>query len=140
MSLSIRRIEFSEDFKRRLVERIREAVDRIRDADDRVDRLQAKLRRDVSDDYEKLVRQMIRDQRAMLDQIGEEFDARREEISRGARLGGSASKRAALRRRLAVRRVRGGRSRGPGSSARRCRSRRRRSRLPRTRGGRPHPS
>jgi RNA polymerase primary sigma factor len=82
MSLSIRRIEFSEAFKRRLVERIREAVDRIRDAEDRVDRLEAKLRRDVSDDYKKQVRQMIRDQRAMLDQIAEEFDARPEEIKR----------------------------------------------------------
>jgi RNA polymerase primary sigma factor len=82
MSLSIRRIEFSEAFKRRLVERIREVVDRIRDAEERVARLEAKLRRDVSDDYKKQVRQMVRDQRAILDQIAEEFDARTEEIQR----------------------------------------------------------
>ena len=48
MSLAIRRIEFSEAFKRRLVERIREAVDRIRDAEDRIARLEQKLKRDVS--------------------------------------------------------------------------------------------
>src|SRR5512140_2364055 len=82
MSQSVRRIEFSEAFKRRLVERIREAVDRIRDAEDRVLRLEGKLKRDVSDDYKKQVRQMIRDQRATLDQIAEEFDARVEEIHR----------------------------------------------------------
>ena len=82
MSLSIRRIEFSEAFKRRLVERIREVVDRIRDAEERVARLEAKLRRDVSDEYKKQVRQMVRDQRAILDQIAEEFDARTEEIQR----------------------------------------------------------
>jgi RNA polymerase primary sigma factor len=82
MSLSIRRIEFSEAFKRRLVERIRETVDRIRDAEERIARLEQKLRRDVSDDYKKQVRQMVRDQRAVLDQIAEEFDARPEEIQR----------------------------------------------------------
>jgi RNA polymerase primary sigma factor len=82
MSNSIRRIEFAEAFKRRLVERIREAVDRIRDAEDRVARLEHKLRRDVSDDYKKQVRQMVRDQKAVLDQIQEDFDARPDEIQR----------------------------------------------------------
>jgi len=82
MSLGIRRIDFAEAFKRRLVERVREAVDRIRDAEERVARLEQKLRRDVSDDYRKQVRQMIRDQKQVLDQIQEEFDARPEEIKR----------------------------------------------------------
>jgi RNA polymerase primary sigma factor len=82
MSLAIRRVEFAEAFKRRLVERIRETVDRIRDADDRIARLEAKLRRDVSDDYRRQVRQMIRDQKQVLDQIQEDFDARPEEIQR----------------------------------------------------------
>jgi RNA polymerase primary sigma factor len=82
MSLAIRRVEFAEAFKRRLVERLRETVDRIRDAEDRVARLEAKLRRDVSDDYRKQVRQMIRDQKQVLDQIQEDFDARPEEIQR----------------------------------------------------------
>src|SRR4029450_6391839 len=82
MSLSIPRIDFAEAFKRRLVERVREAVDRIRDAEERVARLEQKLRRDVSDDYRKQVRQMVRDQKQVLDQIQEEFDARPEEIKR----------------------------------------------------------
>ncbi len=82
MSLSIRRIEFAEAFKRRLVERIRETVDRIRDAEDRIARLEQKLKRDVSDDYRKQVRQMIRDQKQVLDQIQEDFDARPDEIQR----------------------------------------------------------
>jgi len=82
MSLAIRRIEFSEAFKRRLVERIRETVDRIRDAEERIARLEQKLKRDVSDDYRKQVRQMIRDQKLVLDQIQEAFDARPEEIQR----------------------------------------------------------
>ena len=76
MSLSIRRIDFAEAFKRRLVERVREAVDRIRDAEDRIARLEHKLKRDVSDDYRKQVRQMVRDQKTLLDQIQDEFDAR----------------------------------------------------------------
>ena len=82
MSLAIRRVEFAEAFKRRLVERIRETVDRIRDAEDRIARLEQKLKRDVSDDYRKQVRQMIRDQKQVLDQIQEDFDARPEEIHR----------------------------------------------------------
>jgi RNA polymerase primary sigma factor len=82
MSLSIRRVEFAEAFKRRLVERIRETVDRIRDAEERIARLEQKLKRDVSDDYRKQVRQMIRDQKQVLDQIQEAFDARPEEIQR----------------------------------------------------------
>jgi RNA polymerase primary sigma factor len=82
MSLAIRRIDFAEAFKRRLVERVREAVDRIRDAEERIARLEQKLKRDVSDDYRKQVRQMVRDQKTLLDQIQEEFDARPEEIKR----------------------------------------------------------
>jgi RNA polymerase primary sigma factor len=74
--------EFAEAFKRRLVERIRETVDRIRDAEERIARLEQKLKRDVSDDYRKQVRQMIRDQKQVLDQIQEAFDARPEEIQR----------------------------------------------------------
>jgi len=81
-SLALRRVDFAEAFKRRLVERVREAVDRIRDAEERINRLEQKLKRDVSDDYRKQVRQMVRDQKALLDQIQEEFDARPEEIKR----------------------------------------------------------
>jgi RNA polymerase primary sigma factor len=82
MSNAIRRIEFSEAFKRRLVERIREAVERIRDAEDKIARLEGKLRRDVSDEYKRQVRQMIRDTKQVLEQIRFDFDARTEEIQR----------------------------------------------------------
>jgi RNA polymerase primary sigma factor len=82
MSKTIRRIEFSEAFKRRLVDRVRDAVDRISIARDKIARLEPKLKRDVSDDYKKQVRHMIREQKVVLDQIQEEFDARPEEILR----------------------------------------------------------
>jgi RNA polymerase primary sigma factor len=82
MSNAIRRIEFSEGFKRRLVERIRETVDRIRDAEDKIARLEGKLRRDVSDEYKRQVRQMIRETKQVLDQIQFDFDARPDEIQR----------------------------------------------------------
>jgi len=82
MSKTIRRIEFSEAFKRRLVERVREAVDRVSVARDKIARLEPKLKRDVSDDYKKQVRQMIREQKVLLEQLQEEFDARPEEILR----------------------------------------------------------
>jgi RNA polymerase primary sigma factor len=82
MSNAIRRIEFAESFKRRLVERIREVVDRISIAEEKIARLELKLRRDVSDDYKKQVRQMIREQKVLLDQIQEDFDARPDEIQR----------------------------------------------------------
>jgi RNA polymerase primary sigma factor len=82
MSNTIRRIEFSEAFKRRLVERIREATDRIDISQEKIARFEQKLRRDVSDEYKKQVRQMIREQKGLLDQIQEDFDARPEEILR----------------------------------------------------------
>jgi RNA polymerase primary sigma factor len=82
MSNTIRRIEFSEAFKRRLVERIREATDRIDIAQEKIERLEQKLRRDVSDEYKKQLRQMIREQKTLLDQIQEDFDARPDEILR----------------------------------------------------------
>jgi RNA polymerase primary sigma factor len=82
MSKAIRRLEFSEAFKRRLVERVRDAVDRINVAREKVARLEPKLKRDVSDEYKKQIRHMIREQKGVLDQIQEEFDARPEEIVR----------------------------------------------------------
>jgi RNA polymerase primary sigma factor len=82
MSNAIRRIEFSESFKRRLVERVREAVDRIRDAEEKIARLEGKLRRDVSDEYKRQLRQMVRDTKQILEQIQFDFDARPDEIQR----------------------------------------------------------
>jgi RNA polymerase primary sigma factor len=82
MSKAIRRLEFSEAFKRRLVECVRDAVDRISASREKIARLEPKLKRDVSDDYKKQVRHMIREQKVLLDRIQEEFDARPEEIVR----------------------------------------------------------
>jgi RNA polymerase primary sigma factor len=82
MSNTIRRIEFSEAFKRRLVERTRETVDRIDIAEEKIARFEQKLKRDVSDEYKKQVRQMIREQKLLLDQIEQDFDARPDEIQR----------------------------------------------------------
>ena len=82
VSQTIRRIEFSEAVKRRLVERIRESVDRIHDAEDKIAKLEPKLRHKVSDEYKKLVRHQIREQKDMLAAIQEEFDTRPEELKR----------------------------------------------------------
>jgi len=82
VSRTIRRIEFSEAVKRRLVERIRESVDRIHDAEDKIAKLEPKLRHKVSDEYKKLVRHQIREQKDMLAAIQEEFDTRPEELKR----------------------------------------------------------
>jgi RNA polymerase primary sigma factor len=82
MSRTIRKIEFSEPFKRRLVERVREAVERIERSHEKVTRLEPKLKRDVSDEYKKQIRQMIREQKRSLDGLRDEYDARPEEILR----------------------------------------------------------
>jgi RNA polymerase primary sigma factor len=82
MSKAIRRIEFSEAFKRRLVERVREAVDEVERAREKIARLEPKLKRDVSDDYKKQIRQMIREQKRALQALQEANDARPEEILR----------------------------------------------------------
>jgi RNA polymerase primary sigma factor len=82
VSEAIRTIEFSEGVKRRLVERIRDSVERIRDAEDKIDRIEPKLRRDVSEEYRKLLRHQIREQRDALRAIEEEFDSRAEELKR----------------------------------------------------------
>src|SRR6266705_2184190 len=82
VSRTIRRIEFSEAVKRRLVERIRESVDRIHDAEDKIAKLEPKLRHKVSDEYKKLVRHQIREQKDALAAVQEEFDTRPEELKR----------------------------------------------------------
>jgi RNA polymerase primary sigma factor len=82
VSRAIRRIEFSEAVKRRLVERIRESVDRIHDAEDKIGKLEPKLRHKVSDDYKKVLRHQVREQKEVLEAIHEEFDTRPEELKR----------------------------------------------------------
>jgi len=85
VSQAIRSIEFSEAVKRRLTERIRESVDRIREAEDKIGKLEPKLKNKVSDEYKKVVRKQIHEQRELLHQIEEEFDTRTEELTRTLR-------------------------------------------------------
>ncbi|HLA76530.1 MAG TPA: RNA polymerase sigma factor RpoD [Vicinamibacteria bacterium] len=82
VSLAIQGIEFSEQVKRRLLERVREAEERVREAEDKIARLEPKLKRDLSDDYKKQVRRQIQDQKEILRAIEEEFDTRTEELKR----------------------------------------------------------
>jgi RNA polymerase primary sigma factor len=82
VSRAIREIEYSEPVKRRLTEKIREAVERISESEDKIGRLEPKLKHKVSDDYKKQVRRMIHDQRELLRQIEEEYDARTDELKR----------------------------------------------------------
>jgi RNA polymerase primary sigma factor len=77
---AIRDIEFSEPVKRRMTERIRESVERIHQADDRIDRLEPKLRSRVSDEYKKVVKKQIQEQKDILRAIQDEFDTRPEEL------------------------------------------------------------
>jgi RNA polymerase primary sigma factor len=85
VSQAIRRIEFSEAVKRRLTERVREAVERIRDAEQKIGRLDPKLRAKVSDDYKKIIRKQIHEQREFLRVVAEEFDTRTDELKRTLR-------------------------------------------------------
>ena len=85
VSRAIRNIEFSEAVKRRLTERVRESVERIRDAEQKISRLEPKLRTRVSDDYKKVVRKQIHEQREFLRGVAEEFDTRTDELKRTLR-------------------------------------------------------
>jgi RNA polymerase primary sigma factor len=85
VSKAIRDFEFSEAVKRRLTERIRESVDRIRDAEDKMGKLEPKLKHKVSEDYKKVVRKQIQEQRDVLHQVQDEFDTRPEELKRTLR-------------------------------------------------------
>ena len=85
VSRAIRNIEFSEAVKRRLTERVREAVERIRDAENKIARLEPKLRHKVSDEYKKIIRKQIAEQREFLRGVAEEFDTRTDELKRTLR-------------------------------------------------------
>src|SRR5687767_8617047 len=82
VSKAITGIEFAEPVKRRLVERLRESVDRIHLADERIARYEPKLKAKVSDEYKKVIRKSIAEQKEILRQIEEEFDTRAEELKR----------------------------------------------------------
>jgi RNA polymerase primary sigma factor len=85
VSRAIRRIEFSEAVKRRLVERIREAVERVRTAERQIAKLEPKLKQKLSEEYKKEIRHQIREQKDALAVIREEFDARPEDLKRTLR-------------------------------------------------------
>ncbi len=85
VSRAIRRIEFSEAVKRRLVERIREAVERIRTAERQIAKLEPKLKHKLTEEYKKEVRHQIREQKDALAAIREEHDARTEDLKRTLR-------------------------------------------------------
>ncbi len=85
VSRAIRRIEFSEAVKRRLVERIRESVERVRTAERQIAKLEPKLKQKLSEEYKKEIRHLIREQKDALAVIREEFDARPEDLKRTLR-------------------------------------------------------
>ena len=85
VSQAIRAIEFSEAVKRRLTERIRESVERIREAESIIGKLEPKLRAKVSEDYKKIVRKQMQEQKEVLHQVQDEFDTRPEELKRTLR-------------------------------------------------------
>jgi RNA polymerase primary sigma factor len=85
VSRAIRRIEFSEAVKRRLVERIRESVERVRAAERQIAKLEPKLKQKLSEEYKKEIRHQIREQKDALAVIREEFDARPEDLKRTLR-------------------------------------------------------
>jgi RNA polymerase primary sigma factor len=82
VSQKIRDIEFSEAVKRRLTEKIREAVERIHEADSHIGKLEPKLRLKLTDEYKKQIRGQIREQKAVIGQIEEEFDTPAQELRR----------------------------------------------------------
>jgi RNA polymerase primary sigma factor len=82
VSIAIRNIEFSEAVKRRLTERIRESVERIHEAEDKIAKLEPKLKHKITDDYKKVVRKQIHEQKDVLLAVQEEFDTRPEELKR----------------------------------------------------------
>ncbi|PYQ22378.1 MAG: RNA polymerase sigma factor RpoD, partial [Acidobacteria bacterium] len=57
-------------------------MDRVRDAEDKISKLDPKLRHKVSDDYKKVVRRQIYEQREFVRAIEDEFDTRADELKR----------------------------------------------------------
>jgi RNA polymerase primary sigma factor len=76
LQLAICALEFTENAKRLLIERIREAVDRICRCEIEIGRLEASLRHKVSAEAKKAVQKEMAAQRATLREIADELDAR----------------------------------------------------------------
>jgi RNA polymerase primary sigma factor len=80
VSRAIRNIEFAEPVKRRMIERVREGVERLLVAEEKIHRLEPKLRHKISDEYKKVVRRQISEQRELIRGIEAEFDTRASEL------------------------------------------------------------
>jgi RNA polymerase primary sigma factor len=82
VSNAIRRIEFAESVKRRLVERMRDSIDRISDAEHRISNLNYRLKHDsrMSDEAAKELRRQITEQRNLMRTVEDEFGSQVAEI------------------------------------------------------------
>jgi RNA polymerase primary sigma factor len=81
-SMAIRAIELAEPVKRRLTEQVRESVERLRIAEEKVARLEPKLKHKISDEYKKVIRRQIAEQKEVVKGIEAEYDARAAELHR----------------------------------------------------------
>jgi RNA polymerase primary sigma factor len=82
VSNAIRRIEFAESVKRRLVERMRDSIDRISDAEHRISNLNYRLKHDsrMSDEAAKELRRQVTEQRNLMRTVEDEFGSQVAEI------------------------------------------------------------
>jgi RNA polymerase primary sigma factor len=81
-SAAIRDIELAEPVKRRLTEQVRESVERLRIAEEKIARLEPKLKHKISDEYKKVIRRQIAEQKEVVKGIEAEYDARAPELHR----------------------------------------------------------
>jgi len=81
-SAAIRAIELAEPVKRRLTEQVRESVERLRMAEQKIARLEPKLKHKISDEYKKVIRRQIAEQKEIVKGIESEYDARAPELHR----------------------------------------------------------
>ena len=80
VSKAIRNIEFTAPVKRRMIERVREGVERLLVAGEKIRRLEPKLKHKISDEYKKVVRRQINEQREVIRGIEAEFDTKAAEL------------------------------------------------------------
>jgi len=81
-SAAIREIELAEPVKRRLTEQVRESVERLRIAEEKIARLEPKLKHKISEEYKKVIRRQIAEQKEVVKGIEAEYDARGPELHR----------------------------------------------------------
>jgi RNA polymerase primary sigma factor len=81
-SKAVRKVEFPEPVKRRITDNVHEAVGRLRLSEDKIRRLEPKLKQKLSDDYKKVIRRQIAEQKELVKSIENEFDAKARELHR----------------------------------------------------------